>query len=128
MTTEENKKWFLYVVECTDEKRSLYCGVTTDVERRVQEHNKSKRGAKYTRARRPVYLFFVEEHGGRSSALKAEAAFKRLDRQQKYAYMARVCEDRLLRQTAEAVGHSAVSKVTSLILDPISDVSGTSDN
>lgn len=88
----------MYVLQCTDERQSLYCGVSTDVERRVKEHNQSKRGAKYTRARRPVYLLFTQEFNSRSSALKAEAAFKSLNRSQKYNYMAHECEKRLIDQ------------------------------
>lgn len=102
MTTEDQKKWFMYVLECTDEKKSLYCGVTTDIDRRVLEHNNSKKGAKYTRARRPVHFFFSQEFRNRSEALKAEAAFKKLTREQKYTYMAHVCEQRLIEQTEAA--------------------------
>ena len=102
MTTEDRKKWFMYVLVCTDERKSLYCGVTTDIDRRLLEHNTSKRGAKYTRARRPVYLFFTQEFGSRSSALKAEASFKNLTREQKYNYMALVCEKRLIDQKEKA--------------------------
>lgn len=77
----DHKLWYMYVVECSD--RSLYCGITTDVQRRLSEHNSSKSGAKYTRSRRPVMLVYAEEHENRSSALKAEASFKRLTRLQK---------------------------------------------
>lgn len=92
----------MYVLVCTDKRKSLYCGVTTDVNRRLTEHNTSKRGAKYTRARRPVYLFFTQEFESRSSALKAEASFKNLTREQKYNYMALVCEKRLIDQKEKA--------------------------
>ena len=74
-------KWFMYVLECND--GSLYAGVTTDVERRVKEHNESNRGAKYTRSRRPVRLIGFEEHLSRSSSQKAESAFKKLSKQEK---------------------------------------------
>ena len=73
--------WFLYVVECAD--RTLYTGVTTDVVRRVNEHNTSKKGAKYTRKRRPVKLLVSWPHPDRSSAQKAEYRFKRLSRREK---------------------------------------------
>lgn len=71
----------MYVVQCAD--GSLYCGVTTDVCRRVHEHNTTKRGAKYTRSRRPVILVYAETHSNRSSALKAESTFKRHTRSKK---------------------------------------------
>jgi putative endonuclease len=92
----------MYVLECTDERKSLYCGVTTDIDRRVLEHNNSKKGAKYTRARRPVHLLFTQEFRNRSEALKSEAAFKKLTREQKYTYMAHVCEKRLIEQIEAA--------------------------
>lgn len=74
-------EWHMYVVECAD--GSFYCGVTTDLQRRLREHNGSSRGAKYTRSRRPVVLIYSEPHVDRSSALKAEIFFKRLSRIQK---------------------------------------------
>lgn len=67
--------WFLYIVECSD--KSLYAGITTDVARRIQEHNESPKGAKYTKARRPVSVRIVWEYPDRSLASKAEIAFKR---------------------------------------------------
>jgi putative endonuclease len=73
--------WWLYTVRCKD--GSLYTGVTTDLERRVNEHNDSKRGAKYTRSRRPVELVYTRECENRSQAQKAEWAFKQLPRAQK---------------------------------------------
>ena len=75
------KKWFLYVVRCSD--GTLYTGVTTDVQRRLHEHNTTKRGAKYTKTRRPVKLVLAEVYVDRSSAQKAEAQFKKLKRQEK---------------------------------------------
>ena len=73
--------WYLYVVECSD--GSLYTGVTTDVQRRLSEHNNTSKGAKYTRSRRPVRLVYYEKHSDRSSACKAEYALKKLSRKKK---------------------------------------------
>ena len=73
--------WFMYVVKCSD--GTLYTGITTDVMRRLHEHNGTKRGAKYTRARRPVKLVHCIDFNDRSSASKAEARFKRLSRKEK---------------------------------------------
>lgn len=67
--------WYLYVLECRD--GTLYCGITTDVARRVKQHEEGK-GARYTRGRGPVRLLREWECGGKSEALKAEVAFKRL--------------------------------------------------
>lgn len=75
------KQWFMYVVICCD--KSLYCGITTDLSRRVKEHNSSSRGSKYTRSRRPVVLIYTEPHSDRSSASKAECAFKKLSKKSK---------------------------------------------
>jgi len=73
--------WFLYVVECSD--TSLYTGITTDVSRRVYEHNNTKKGAKYTSCRRPVKLVYRIDFKDRSAATKAEIKFKKLSRNKK---------------------------------------------
>ena len=75
--------WFLYVVLCSD--GTLYAGITTDVERRIRQHNgELAGGAKYTRARRPVVLQASKDYDSRSSAAKAEYAFKQLSRTEKW--------------------------------------------
>ena len=51
-------EWWVYLVSCSD--GSLYTGITTNVERRISEHNTSKKGAKYTRNKRPVRLVYSE--------------------------------------------------------------------
>lgn len=77
-------RWQVYILYCAD--GTLYTGITTDVERRLQEHNRNdKKGARYTRARRPVSLAFVENQPDRSSASKREAAIKKLNRKEKQA-------------------------------------------
>ncbi len=77
--------WFVYILRCADD--SLYTGITTDVERRIKEHNGeiAKAGAKCTRARRPVTLVYQESAADRSAASKREMAIKSLTRQQKLA-------------------------------------------
>ncbi len=77
--------WLMYVVECAD--GSYYTGITTDMTRRLNEHNRTKRGAKYTRSRRPVRLIYFESHENRSEASRAEAAFKKLTRKKKEIYI-----------------------------------------
>lgn len=74
------KKAFVYIVECRD--NSLYTGWTTDLEERIKTHNEGT-GAKYTRSRRPVKLVYFEEVENRSTALKREAAIKKLTREKK---------------------------------------------
>ena len=73
--------WYMYVVKCSD--LSLYCGITKDVEKRVYDHNHTKRAAKYTRSRRPVSLVFSTQYPDRSVASRAEAIFKKLTARQK---------------------------------------------
>jgi putative endonuclease len=71
---------YCYIVECAD--GTFYTGWATDPERRVKTHN-AGRGAKYTRARRPVKLVYVEEQPDRSTAMKRERAIKSLSREKK---------------------------------------------
>jgi len=73
--------YFVYIVKCAD--KTLYTGVTTDVTRRVKEHNSSNLGAKYTCARRPVKLVFSKKFLSRSLAQKEEARIKAMTRHQK---------------------------------------------
>lgn len=73
--------YFVYIVKCKDE--SLYTGITTDINRRVQEHNSSDKGAKYTSLRRPVQLVYSEASNDRSSASKREYAIKKLTKAKK---------------------------------------------
>lgn len=73
--------YFVYILECSDQ--TLYTGIAKDVNKRLDEHNNSSKGAKYTRARRPVKLLHVEEAEDRSSACKREYAIKKLSREEK---------------------------------------------
>jgi putative endonuclease len=76
------RRYFLYVLECSDS--TLYTGITTDIDRRLREHNTdSKKGSKYTRARRPVRILAAKIYKGRSEASKAESKFKKLSRKEK---------------------------------------------
>ncbi|KKR79403.1 MAG: hypothetical protein UU24_C0009G0002 [Candidatus Nomurabacteria bacterium GW2011_GWA2_40_9] len=70
--------YYLYILECAD--KTLYTGITVDLERRVKEHNTSKLGAKYTHARRPVKLVYSKKFRNRSTASKAEAQIKQMSR------------------------------------------------
>ncbi len=77
--------WHLYILRCRD--GSLYTGITTDVEKRLEAHQTGK-GAKYTRGRGPLELVYREECGSHSDALKRELAVKALTREQKQALIA----------------------------------------
>ncbi len=76
--------WLLYVLKCSD--NSLYTGITTDVSRRVRQHNEGT-ASRYTRSRLPAKLVHQERCRGRSSALKKEYAMKRLSRKEKEEYI-----------------------------------------
>ena len=67
--------YFVYMVKCAD--NTFYTGIATELERRIEEHNSSDKGAKYTRARRPVELVYSEEYPDRSSASKREYEIKK---------------------------------------------------
>ena len=75
-----HKCWYIYIVECSD--GSLYTGITTDINRRLDEHNKGV-GAKYTRNKRPVILKALFEANSRSEASKEEYRIKKLGRVEK---------------------------------------------
>lgn len=77
--------WHLYILRCRD--GSLYTGITTDVEKRLEAHRSGK-GAKYTRGRAPLELVYREECGDHSTALKRELEIKKLTREQKQALIA----------------------------------------
>jgi len=83
MGTPESVSWYVYIVECHD--RTYYTGITTDIARRISEHNHSPKGAKYTRARRPVVLCYHEKYEDKSAALKREIAIKKMKRTEKSA-------------------------------------------
>lgn len=67
--------YFVYILECAD--GTLYAGIATDLERRLDEHNNSPKGAKYTRTRRPVKLVYTEAYSDRSAASKREYEIKK---------------------------------------------------
>lgn len=72
--------WYLYILRCGD--GTLYTGITTDVEKRLEAHRAGK-GAKYTRGRLPLELVYRECCENHSHALKRELAVKKLTRQEK---------------------------------------------
>ncbi|MDA3969984.1 MAG: GIY-YIG nuclease family protein [Desulfobulbaceae bacterium] len=76
-----NCSWFVYILACAD--HSLYTGVTTDLGRRLHEHNYLKSGAKYTRNKRPVTLVYSEGQPSRSTACRREYEIKRFSRKEK---------------------------------------------
>ncbi len=81
-TPDTNQQlWHVYIVKCRD--NTLYTGITTDIERRLNEHNNSTLGARYTRSRRPVKLHYYEQVSSRSAALKREIQIKKFSSKKK---------------------------------------------
>ena len=84
--------WHVYLLRCADQ--TLYCGITTDVIRRVAQHNgELPGGARYTRSRRPVELVASAGCADRSAAAKAEWRIKQLPKECKIAFLAKPCVD-----------------------------------
>lgn len=77
----QNTLWYVYYLRCND--NSLYTGITTDIKRRLYQHNNTKLGAKYTRARRPVKLVYSETALDKSAASKREYQLRILTKKQK---------------------------------------------
>ncbi len=73
--------YYVYIVECAD--GSLYAGITTDLKRRIAEHNDSKLGAKYTSSRRPVKMVYSANFKNRAKASAEEFRIKKLTKSQK---------------------------------------------
>ena len=78
------KDWCVYLVQCSD--GSYYCGATNNVQNRVATHNSGK-GAKYTRAGRPVVLLVNSKQMSKSDALKLEHRVKKQKREKKIQYV-----------------------------------------
>ena len=82
MTSEEESfDWFVYILECKD--KTLYTGITNNLNKRIEQHNNSPEGAKYTRARRPVRCVYQEKQKNRSEATKREMVIKKMSRIEK---------------------------------------------
>ena len=79
-------EYSLYIVRCND--GTLYTGIATDVERRIQEHESGLRGAKYLRGKGPLKLEFSASLGDRGTAQQFEYRVKRLQRDRKEALIA----------------------------------------
>jgi len=78
----KNKNYFVYMLECSDD--SFYTWITTDIEKRLDEHNwKLPWWAKYTSWRRPVKLLYTEQFATRSEACKREYEIKKFTKKQK---------------------------------------------
>lgn len=74
-------RFSVYILECAD--ATFYIGATSDLTRRLKQHNAAKAGARYTKARRPVVLRYSESWPTLGSALSREASLKKLSRAEK---------------------------------------------
>ncbi|HZX19449.1 MAG TPA: GIY-YIG nuclease family protein [archaeon] len=72
--------YYVYLLECAD--KTLYCGYTNNLEKRIAMHN-SEKGAKYTKGRVPVKLIYSEKFKSKSKALKRELKIKKFSREEK---------------------------------------------
>jgi putative endonuclease len=81
-----NATWSLYIIEASDS--SFYTGITTDVERRFEEHLQCRKGAKYFNGRSPIRVVYREDGHSRSSASRREAEIKKLSRSEKESLIA----------------------------------------
>ncbi len=85
--------WYVYILKCAD--ATLYTGITTDIKRRLSEHNSGK-GAKYTKGRAPMTLIYKEECENRSFASKREIEIKSLSKIQKLDLASIECSAKLV--------------------------------
>lgn len=83
-------RFFVYLLRCSDD--TLYCGRTTDIDKRVAYHNMGK-GAKYTYSRRPVKLVYFEECADKHSAMRREWYIKQMRRAEKQKLVETVKQD-----------------------------------
>ncbi|MDE2346141.1 MAG: GIY-YIG nuclease family protein [Gammaproteobacteria bacterium] len=80
-----DKPYYVYILECRDGR--LYTGITTDLQRRLSEHNTGKKAARFTRANPPKMLIAARQVAGRSAALQLEAGLKRCTREKKLRWV-----------------------------------------
>jgi len=76
-----NNDYVVYLLECSD--KSYYCGTTNNLTKRLYDHNHTKKGAKYTKSRRPIKLIAKTGNMNKSNALKKEKHVKSLQKNKK---------------------------------------------
>ena len=104
------KKYYVYILKCAD--GTYYTGWTTDPEKRIRVHNSGK-GAKYTRARRPVELIYTEEYRNKTDALRREYAIKQLTRKEKEELVDEIAKPERSNETPDHGSHVSRSRVCS---------------
>ena len=78
---KKRDKFYVYILKCSDQ--TYYTGFTKDLEKRIRQHNETKRGAKYLRSRTPAKLVYVKEYKYYKPAISEEVRIKKLNRRQK---------------------------------------------
>ena len=106
--------WVVYLVRCSD--KSLYCGISNDVHRRLKEHN-TGRGAKYTRSRRPVELIDISPELPKGEALKLEYRIKKMYADQKISELSKVQREILIKRGLQSLRRDI--KTTVKIIDKL---------
>jgi putative endonuclease len=94
------KNWVVYLVRCSD--KSIYCGISNDVQRRLKEHNSGK-GAKYTRSRRPVALIDISPEMPKPEALKLEYRIKKLPADLKISELNRMQHELIVKRDFQSL-------------------------
>jgi putative endonuclease len=89
--TKISDNWSLYIIEASD--ASLYTGITTDVERRFDEHLHGPKGARYFNGRQPLKVIYREDGHDRASASQREAEIKKLSRSAKQQLVAEASQE-----------------------------------
>jgi putative endonuclease len=84
--SKQTDNWSIYIIEASD--ASYYTGITTDIERRFDEHRQGQKGAKYFNGRNPLGVVYREDGHSRSSASRREAEIKKLSRSEKQSLIA----------------------------------------
>ena len=84
----QSQAWYVLIIRASDER--LYTGISTDVERCFAAHGDGQKGAKFFRGRQPLEVVYTETCADRASALRREAAIKRLSRTQKLELIGQV--------------------------------------
>jgi putative endonuclease len=92
--------WVVYLVRCSD--KSLYCGISSDIHRRLKEHNTGQ-GAKYTRSRRPVALIDISPELPKGEALKLEYRIKQMSADQKIFELSKVQREILIKRGLQSL-------------------------
>ena len=82
LAKSNQENWIVYILKCSDD--TLYTGITNNVSKRIEDHEKGV-GAKYTKGRSPFQLLFTEKHPNRSSASKREIEIKAFSKIEKLA-------------------------------------------